>query len=240
VRTPVAIIVVMTLVACASGRETGSATATPSRTPSPSPAPRAERYVAIGASDTAGVGATDPRTGSWPARLAARLAPGSTYLNTGVSGSLAAQAAREQLPAAIAAGPTLVTAWLAVNDIIAGIPPTQYARDLASVIDPLVERTSARVFVGTVPDLRAVPAFAGADAAALAELVRAYNAAIVQTASRHPGRVHAVDLFTGSAELISSATVTPDGLHPTDRGYQLIADRFAESMRVVGITLRDR
>ena len=39
--------------------------------PTPSPTAPAFRYVAIGASDTVGVGASDPRTGSWPARIAA-------------------------------------------------------------------------------------------------------------------------------------------------------------------------
>src|SRR6266568_4435263 len=79
--------------------------------PSPTPAATkpAIRYVAIGASDTVGVGASDPRAGSWPARVAARLPAGTDYVNLGVSGSLAAQAAREQLPSALALDPGLVT-----------------------------------------------------------------------------------------------------------------------------------
>ncbi|MDQ2951363.1 MAG: hypothetical protein M3R54_03785, partial [Chloroflexota bacterium] len=52
----------------------------------------AVRYVAIGASDTVGVGATDPTSGSWPARIAALLPPGSAFVNVGVSGSVAIQA----------------------------------------------------------------------------------------------------------------------------------------------------
>ena len=243
---------VVSIVACApqsppaSQRTAAPTEARPSPTATPQPQPSvplpagAVRYVALGASDAVGVGATDPRTGSWPSRVAARLPEGSVYTNTGVSGSLAGQAAREQLPQALAARPTLVTVWLAVNDIIARLPPDEYARDLSSVIDPLVVSTEARVFVGGVPDLRAVPAFADVDKAALGQLVAAYNFAITGVAARYGARVVVVDLFTGSAELVTSATVTADGLHPTDRGYQLIADRFVEAMRMAGYPMRAR
>src|SRR5438105_15248802 len=57
-------------------------------TPSPVSGMTVFRYVAIGASDTVGVGASDPRTGSWPARVASRLPVGAEYVNLGVSGSI--------------------------------------------------------------------------------------------------------------------------------------------------------
>jgi lysophospholipase L1-like esterase len=50
--------------------------------------------------------------------------------------------------------------------------------------------------------------------------------------------VRVVDLFTGSADLVSTVTVAADGFHPTDAGYQLIAERFAVSLRAAGIALR--
>ena len=67
------------------------------------------RYVAIGASDSVGVGASDPAKGSWPALVASRLPAGSPpYTNLGVSGSLAFQAVTQQLPGAIAQKPNVV------------------------------------------------------------------------------------------------------------------------------------
>src|SRR5579859_5635487 len=110
-------------------------------TAAPSPTAPALRYVAIGASDAVGVGASDPRTGSWPARVAARLPADTVYVNLGVSGSLAAQAAREQLPRALGLRPQLVTVWLAVNDLNAGVIPTDYAAALRSVVAPIVSRS---------------------------------------------------------------------------------------------------
>jgi lysophospholipase L1-like esterase len=207
-------------------------------TASPTSAPVAFRYVAVGASDTVGVGASDPRTGSWPARIAARLPQGTDYLNLGVSGSIASQAAREQVPAAIGARPQLVTIWLAVNDLNAGLSATDYAVALRSVIAPLVSGTTARIFVGDVPDLRSVPAYAGTDQAALLARITGYNAAIAAIAATFSGRVTVVDLFTGSGPLVSTITVSADGFHPSDAGYALIADRFAAAIAAQGIVLR--
>jgi lysophospholipase L1-like esterase len=212
---------------------------TPTPTPTPTPtATAAIRYVAIGASDTVGVGATDPATGSWPARIAKLLPPGSAFVNVGVSGSIALQARTAQLPGALAQRPTVVSIWLAVNDMNATIEPASYANDLGAIIDALVSGTGAKIFVGNVPDLRPVPAYKDTDKAALFQLIGGYNAAIAAIAARYPGRVVAVDLFTGSAPLVSTITVSGDGFHPSDAGYQLIADRFADAMRASGIPLR--
>jgi lysophospholipase L1-like esterase len=223
-----------------------SVTPTPTPTPiagraSPSPATTAGpavRYVAIGASDAVGIGAADPVRGSWPARLATRLPAGSAYVNLGVSGSLAIQARTEQLPGAIAQRPTLVTVWLAVNDLNATIAPASYRESLAAIVDPLVARTEATIFVGNVPDLRPVPAYAAVDKLMLAAQITAYNEVIAAVAARDPARVVVVDLHTGSAELVSNATVARDGFHPSDAGYLLIADRFATAMRAKGVPLR--
>ena len=121
------------------------------------------RYVAIGASDTVGIGATDPTTGSWPARVAALLPPGSAYVNVGVSGSVAIQAKDAQLPGAIAQKPTVVSVWLAVNDMNATIQPASYREALGAIVDALVAKTDAKIFVGNVPDIRGVPAYKDAD-----------------------------------------------------------------------------
>jgi acyl-CoA thioesterase-1 len=212
-------------------------TLSPTVTPTPSPT-AAIRYVAIGASDTVGVGASDPATGSWPARIASLLPPGSAFVNVGVSGSIALQARTAQLPGAIAQRPTVISIWLAVNDMNATIEPASFANDLGAIVDALVAGTDAKIFVGNVPDVRPVPAYKDADKAALFKLITAYNAVIAAVAAKHPGRVVGVDLFTGSADLVSTLTVSGDGFHPSDAGYQLIADRFAAAMRTAGIPLR--
>jgi acyl-CoA thioesterase-1 len=222
-----------------SGRATSSlstAPASPTATPTLS---SGVRYVAIGASDTVGVGASDPAKGSWPALVAARLPAGSPpYTNLGVAGSLALQAVSQQLPGAIAQKPTLVSVWLAVNDLNATIEPASFAGSFGQIVDGLVQKTDAAIFVGNVPDLRTVPAYAGTDKPRLLAGIQAYNDAIAAIAARNPGRVKVVDLFAGSAALVSTATVSQDGFHPSDEGYQLIAERFASAMRANGVPLR--
>ena len=218
-------------------------TASPSPAPSSAPATATVspgiKYVAIGASDTVGVGASDPAKGSWPALVAARLPAGSPpYTNLGVAGSLALQAVSQQLPGAIAQKPTLVSVWLAVNDLNATIEPASFAGSLGQIVDGLVQKTDATIFVGNVPDLRTVPVYASADKTRLLAGIQAYNDAIAAIAARNPARVKVVDLFAGSAALVSTATVSADGFHPSDEGYQLIAERFASAMRANGVPLR--
>ena len=246
------VILLTVLVGCTSPSAASPtpASPTPARTaapttaqPTPSAAPSAAspgavRYVAVGASDSVGIGATDPARGSWPARLASLMPAGSTFTNLGVSGSLALQAEREQLPGAIAQRPTVVTVWLAVNDLNATIEPASYAQSLGTIVDGLVAGTNATIFVGNVPDLRSVPVYASVDKTRLLAGITAYNDAIAAIAAKAPGRVVPVDLFTGSAALVSTATVSSDGFHPSDGGYQLIADRFAATMRARGVPLR--
>jgi lysophospholipase L1-like esterase len=218
---------------------TVAATPTPTPTSTASPAPaNAVRYVAIGASDTVGVGATDPTTGSWPARIASLLPAGSAYVNLGVSGSVAVQAKDQQLPGAIAQKPTVVSVWLAVNDMNATIQPASYRDALATIVDGLVARTDAKIFVGNVPDVRGVPAYKDVDKNALLAQITAYNDVIAAVVKSAPGRVFLVDLFTGSAGLVSTITVSGDGFHPSDEGYKLIADRFAAAMRANGVPLK--
>src|SRR5438876_12346376 len=180
------------------------------------------KYVAIGASDTVGVGASDPAKGSWPALVAARLPAGSPpYTNLGVSGSLALQAVTQQLPGAIAQKPNVVSVWLAVNDLNATIERASFAESLGQIVDGLVQKTGATIFVGTVPDLRAVPVYADVDKARLLAGIQAYNDAIEAIAARNTTRVKVVDLFTGRAALVSRGTVSQDVITPSYAGYPL-------------------
>ena len=195
---------------------------------------RALRYIAIGASDSVGIGASDPATKSWPALLSARLPRGSSYLNLAVSGSTVAQATREQLPRAAGVHAEVITVWLAVNDLNAGLAPAGYRAQLARLLDGL-RPNGARVFVGTVPDLTKVPAYADLDAKLLSALVNEYNEAIGAVVRESVERAVAVDLTSGSEVIVRESVVAPDGFHPNDRGYELIAQRFIEVMRANGV-----
>src|SRR5258708_215519 len=74
-------------------------------------------YVAIGDSLTEGDGTDDPTTQSYPALLAHHLPHGARYLNLASAGNMLSSAVIFDLPATLAAHPTLVTVWLGVPDL---------------------------------------------------------------------------------------------------------------------------
>ncbi|MDP8923698.1 MAG: SGNH/GDSL hydrolase family protein [Chloroflexota bacterium] len=178
-------------------------------------------YVALGASDSVGVGAAAPERESWVAVLHSRLPAGSRLVNLGVSGSLLHQALEQQLPVALAADPDLVTVWLAVNDLNARVPLDRYAADLDTLLRTLRERTDAVILVGNVPDLSALPAAARMN---LAPIPR-WNAAIEAVVARNGAQL--VDLSDAWSELAEHPEyVSADGFHPSTAGYVRLADRF--------------
>jgi lysophospholipase L1-like esterase len=186
--------------------------------------PRPLTYVAIGASDSAGVGANQPDQESWPAVLQRKLPSGSKLVNLGVSGSLLHQAIDQQLPVALDSDPDLVTVWLAVNDYAARVPLDRYAADLDLLLAELRAKTGAAVLVGNVPDLSALPSASRFD---LKDVDR-WNAAIDETARRHD--VTLVDLRATWREVKEHPEyISSDGFHPSTVGYQKLADLFYAS-----------
>ncbi len=182
-------------------------------------------YVAIGASDSYGVGADNPATESWPADLARRLPPGSHFVNLGVPGILLHRAVQIELPVALDAHPGLVTVWLAVNDLAAGVALPHYRHDLDTLLGAL-QRAHARVLIANIPDLALIPAFAGRPG--LLPTLAAWNAVIAAAARAHGATL--VDLYSRWRELAQHPEyVGADGLHPTTAGYQRLADLFWQS-----------
>ena len=187
-------------------------------------APKPLTYVAIGASDSAGVGAAVPDQESWPAVLQHKLPPGSRLVNLGISGSLLHQALDQQLPIALDANPDLVTVWLAVNDYTAHVPLEEYVADLESMLAQLRERTSATVLVGNIPDMRSLPSAGRFD---LRDVDR-WNSAIDEVAQRH--EVTVVDLRSTWREVADHPEyISSDGFHPSTLGYQRLATVFYTS-----------
>jgi lysophospholipase L1-like esterase len=185
-------------------------------------------YVAIGASDSVGIGANDPATEGWVPRFSTRLGPDVQLVNLGVSGSTLAQALDEQLGPAVDAQPDVVTVWLAVNDLNARVPLERYATDLDALLGQL-ETTHARVLVGNVPDLGRLAAYRGIDPALLQAEVDRWNQVIADTTVRHGAVL--VDLFAGWQEVANHPDyLSQDGFHPSSDGYRRLADVFAQAL----------
>ncbi len=220
--------------------------------PSPSALPRIV-YAAIGASETYGIGAEDRLRQAWPRGFTNEALPPSAVLyNFGIPGATTAQALHDEVPAATAVHPTVVTVWLNVNDLISGVTPQDYEAQRRQVLHALRRGGQARVLVANTPDLAQLPAYraclAGAPAGgppclipaeflptpqAVATAVAAYNTAISDAAKQEGATV--VDLHLDDSQIPQhSEWISADGFHPSTQGYTVIAKQFEDAYRRAG------
>lgn len=210
---------------------TAPATTAPTTTASPT---SSVRYVAIGASDAVGVGASSPNTTGYVPILISRLPKGSYALNLGIDGETLSRALNDELPQAIAARPSLITIWLVGNDFKNCVPLQQYGADLNTLLTKLQQQTTARIFVANAPDFSALPAvqaqaasgaFCGVAAtpAAIRSMCVQWNQVIDAAVAAHHDTL--VDLL--NSDLVAHPDfVSSDGFHPSDRGYLALANLF--------------
>ena len=185
-------------------------------------------YLAIGASDVAGVDA-DPITRGYvfliveelDARvdevfLAPLAVPGATTAQLDAALGLFLESGLE---------PNLVTIWTGANDIIQGVDVDEFQNELAEIFEQVRDRTDGLVVAANIPDLTELPRFrADPDDDVTRERVQEFNDAIAEQAEDHD--VLVVDLFGEPVEddLVSDV----DGFHPNTEGHRRIAEEFLE------------
>jgi lysophospholipase L1-like esterase len=186
-------------------------------------------FVAIGDSFTEGL--NDAVSGGgfrgWADRLAGLLAaeyPGLRYANLAVRGKLLREIVAEQVPAAAAMAPGLVSLGGGGNDILR---PGADPDSLAELFDAAVARlreTGSRVLIFTLADPGAFP---------VVRLVRgrlaAYNMHLRAIADVHD--CYLVDLWS-MRFLRSPSAWSDDRLHLTARSHQRVALRACEVLGV--------
>ena len=178
-------------------------------------------FAALGDSFTEGVG--DPYADGagcrgWADRFAERLAaraPGLRYANLAIRGKLLSEVLDEQVPAAVAMAPELVSLAAGGNDLLR---PRTDPDDLAATFETAVARLAAAgatVLVFTGFDPKAFP---------LLRLIRGKSAVLTmhvrEIASRHGCLV--ADLWT-MRMLTDRRLWTPDRLHLTPDGHRRVA-----------------
>lgn len=205
-------------------------------------------YVAIGASETAGVGTRNPFTEAWPKVLWRDSLPEAVLYDLGRAGSTLSEAIVEQLDEAISVEPDIVTVWLNVNDLIAQIPASEYERELRGLLTRLSTDTDATVLVANTPRIDSLPIYlaclpdppldgpacptpsvAVPTPAQVRRAVDAYNTSIDRVAAQTGAIV--VDLQAyGEAPITHPEWIAPDGFHPSTEGARAIADAFGEAL----------
>jgi lysophospholipase L1-like esterase len=188
-------------------------------------------YVAIGASDTFGIGTSDPYTENWPTDLADKLNQRVHLINLGIPGITLHDALSLELPVALDSRPELVTIWLGVNDIANKVPVNSYSRDLDLMLTRLEsDAPSAHILMANIPDLTLLPYFASYNQQELKTIIEEYNATIAHEAQLH--HVILVNLSQQNYNLREHPEyISKDGLHPTDLGYSQIAELFYKTLQ---------
>jgi lysophospholipase L1-like esterase len=218
--------------------------------PSVSPAGPAFTYVAIGASESFGLGASDPARDAWPQVFYRNVLPRAvTLVDLGIPGATVEDAIRIELPRERRVHPKLVTVWLNVNDITHGVPLDTYRSQLTQLLLALRDGGRTTVLVANTPPLDRLPRllecqpYAPSDHGCdhtrrlpLPEVVRVvdeFNDAIASVVSA-TGSV-LVDLHAWGESARSPADIRrfvgSDGFHPSSAGYRSIADVFARAYR---------
>ena len=137
-------------------------------------------YVAIGASDSFGIGTSDPYTQNWPTDLADKLGQNVHLINLSIPGITLHDALNVELPVALDSHPELVTIWLGVNDIVDHVQINSYSHDLDFMLKRLRSQSpSARILIANIPDLTLLPYFALYNQQLLHQQIDQYNATIV-------------------------------------------------------------
>lgn len=191
-----------------------------------------ERYVAVGDSQTEGLGDGDERQGyrGWADRLAEILAvghPAFTYANLAVRGRLAEQVRDEQLGPALELKPDLATVVAGAGDLVR--PRYDAARTARAVEEMFAELTGAgaRVVTVTFPDVGRIAPLARRAQPRVIDL----NARVRAAADRHG--VLVLDLFprrfTADPRLWSR-----DRTHASPVGHARIAAGVADALGVAG------
>jgi lysophospholipase L1-like esterase len=190
-------------------------------------------YVALGDSLTAGTGdaGRDGRRIGWAQRLAdvlsVRTAARCQLTNLAVDGATVAQVLSEQLPAAAAARPDLLSVTVGMNDIRArGFDELSFKAGLGQLLEALAA-TEATVLTCTLPDITAIMTRSPEMAGIARERMRLASDIIREQAESYG----AVCLDVWSLPGITDPDLYgPDRVHPNSRGHQLMAAAFADKL----------
>ncbi|WP_151481600.1 SGNH/GDSL hydrolase family protein [Streptomyces albicerus] len=199
------------------------------------------RYVALGDSQTEGLGDGDDAGGlrGWADRLAEQIArenpagpggpdgPGVLYANLAVRGRLAGQVRAEQLAPALALRPDIATVVAGVNDMLRpGFDADEVGGHLEAMFAALTAQ-GARVATVTFPDVARITPLARP----VGHRVLALNDRIREAAGRHGVAV----AETSPHPVVTDPRLwSPDRLHASPLGHARIAAAVAHALGLPG------
>jgi lysophospholipase L1-like esterase len=164
--------------------------------------PTGDKIICFGDSLTAGYGASPGM--DYPSQLARLL--GRPVINAGVSGDTTATALARLENDVLSRSPRIVLITLGGNDLKNRLPQERTFENLKTIVES-IQATGARVVIGGID----LPLFGRG-------FGRAYRQLAAQT-----GAVLIPDILQ---DIFGNRRRMSDAIHPNDRGYALMAERF--------------
>jgi lysophospholipase L1-like esterase len=196
-------------------------------------APR--RFVALGDSFTAGAaGAGVPSFGDRLAEILREANPDLEYVNLAAPGALTFEVASQQLPAAVALEPDVVSVVCGGNDALLAVRPDVGSHmtafeDMLSTLRRRLPR--AVVTTATTPDPGRFLPLRERTAARISRAISRINEATSAAAARHG--IPCLD-FAAHPEALARGNYASDGYHPAPEACRRAAGAFAA---VIGVRL---
>ncbi len=185
------------------------------------------RYVALGDSYTIGTSVSE--ADRWPNQLVERIGDLELVGNPAVNGYTSADLIARELPQLDDLRPELVSVLIGVNDVVQGVPDSQYAGNVAVILDDLLTSLPPdRIVCVATPDYTRTPR--GAD---FGDPVQQSDGIVrVNAILREACEQRAIRFVPEIFEISQAATEDPslvadDGLHPSGRQYERWVDVVA-------------
>jgi acyl-CoA thioesterase I len=184
------------------------------------------RYVALGDSTGAGIGAKE---GGYVTRLFKRMVaqkPDAQLTNLCVSGATSVDVLRDQVDRAVRTDPMLVTVGVGINDIGDGLSVEQFGSNLEQILTRLQRNTRATIVITNLPDISSAPRIPQQIRGEYLQQIIAFNRKLEEIASSTG--IAVFDIYTITHERLPSHPeyFSEDGFHPSDKGYALWAEQM--------------
>jgi lysophospholipase L1-like esterase len=203
---------------------------------SPAAAPSAQedaalRYVALGDSYTIGTSVAEAER--WPNQLVERIDELELVGNPAVNGYTTADLIIEELPQLDALRPEFVSVLIGVNDVVQGVPDSQYAGNVAVILEELLTRMPTdRILCVATPDYTVTPSGAAfGDPAQQSDGIVRFNAILREACDQRGVRFVPETFEISLAALEDPSLVADDGLHPSGKQYALWVEAIEPAVR---------
>ena len=188
------------------------------------------RYVALGDSYTIGTSVAEAER--WPNLLVDRISQLQLVGNPAVNGYTSLDLIEDELPQLDTLRPELVSVLIGVNDVVQGVSDSQYAGNVAIILEELLTRLAPdRILCLATPDYTVTPSGdAFGDPVLRSDAILRFNA-ILREACEARGIRFLPQIFEISqAARDDPSLVADDGLHPSAAQYRLWVDAIAPAV----------